>query len=82
MTHRLTINYKVAEMMFPDTSNEQQRTALDHAAERARSINPQDEYERSLRNSLAPTREEFSIVGAHALARFASAPEGLHFAAR
>ena len=73
----------MADMMFPDTSNEQQRAALCHAAERARAIsNPEDECERAMHMALVSMRDGIDLGSYHQLSRFASAPEGLDFANR
>jgi hypothetical protein len=70
-------------MMFPDPGNEKQNAALRFAAERYHAAaDPQDEYERVMRNVFASMREGFKSSPAQELARYVSATEGLHFAHR
>jgi hypothetical protein len=68
-------------MMFPDTSNDQQRAALRFAAERSRAAgNSRDEFERSPLKPLPPAREESRAGRARELARYAVASSHFHFA--
>jgi len=70
-------------MMFPDPGNEKQNAALRITAERSHAAaDPQDQYERVMRNVFTSMREGFNSSAAQELARYASATEGLHFAHR
>jgi hypothetical protein len=70
-------------MMFPDTRNDQQLSALRRAAERDRaSCNTRAEYARATWKPVPPRREESHTGAAYLSEHYASTPNELSFASR
>jgi hypothetical protein len=70
-------------MMFPDTRNNQQLSALRRTAERARtSCNTRAEYARATWKPVPPRREELHSGAAYGQVRYALAPKELSLASR
>lgn len=70
-------------MMFPDTTNVQQSTALRQAAERSNAAsNTQYEYAYSTWNPLPPKREKFTSSSLPIQIESHSTGEALHSASR
>jgi hypothetical protein len=75
----------MANMMFPDTSNDQQLAALRRTAERYRAANNspiEHERERETRKPLPPMREGFNADGAYEPEHFVSARKKRSLASR
>jgi hypothetical protein len=73
----------MANMMFPDTSNDQQLAALRRTAERYRVANNSPvEHERETWKPLPPKREGFNADGAYEPEHFASPREERSIASR
>ena len=84
MTDGLTIEYQeMANMMFPDTSNDQQLAALRHTAERSRAAgNSQLAYQHTTLQPFAPMKERFCSASTFESERYTSALEERLFACR